>query len=150
MDVKRDLERDRLERERESRYAAIQAIYARWLDVATRVGFYLSLCAFLLYVSGALQPHVPLQELTKLWQLPVARFLEATGEPTGWAWLALVLRADYLNLAAVTLFALVTLVCYLRIIPPLLRAGERLQAAIAIAQVVVLAIAASGWLTGGD
>jgi hypothetical protein len=149
VDVKRDGESDRAEREREFNYAAIQAIYARWLDVATRIGFFVSLAAFLLYVSGALAPQVPLQRLAELSRLSVARFLEATGEPTGWGWLALVGRADYLNLAAVTLFAFVTFVCYLRIIPPLLRAGERLQAAIAVAQLVVLAVAASGWLTGG-
>jgi len=130
-------------------YAAIQEIYARWLDIATRVGFFVSLFAFLLYVSGAIEPQVPLQKLAQLSRLSVARFLEATGEPTGWGWLALIARADYLNLAAVALFALVTLVCYLRIIPPLWRAGERLQAAIAAAQVLVLIVAASGWLTGG-
>ena len=130
-------------------YAAIQETYARWLDVATRVGFFVSLFAFLLYVSGAVEPQVPLQRLTELSRLPVARFLEVTGEPTGWAWLRLIGRADYLNLAAVTLFAMVTLVCYARILAPLLRAGERLQAAIAAAQIVVLIVAASGWLTGG-
>lgn len=127
----------------------IEATYARWLDVAARAGFVVSLCAFLLYVSGALQPYVPLQQLPQLWGLPVARFLEATGAPAGWGWLALIARADYLNLAAVALFGLVTLACYLRIIPMLLRSGERLQAAIAIAQVVVLAAAASGLFTAG-
>jgi hypothetical protein len=130
-------------------YARIQSTYARWLDVATRAGFVVSLCAFLLYVSGVLPPYVPLQQLTQLWGLPVARFLAATGAPQGWGWLALIARADYLNLAAVALFGLVTLACYLRIIPMLLRSGERLQAAIAIAQVVVLAAAASGLFTGG-
>lgn len=127
----------------------IEATYARWLDVAARAGFGVSLCAFLLYVSGALQPYVPLQQLPRLWGLPVARFLEATGAPAGWGWLGLIARADYLNLAAVALFGLVTLACYLRIIPMLLRSGERLQAAIAVAQVVVLAAAASGLFTGG-
>lgn len=130
-------------------HARIQATYARWLDVATRAGFIVSLCAFLLYVSGVLSPYVPLQQLTQLWGLPVARFLAVTGAPEGWGWLALIGRADYLNLAAVALFGLVTLACYLRIIPMLLRSGERLQAAIAIAQAVVLAAAASGLFTGG-
>jgi hypothetical protein len=134
---------------RQRAYAAIQDVYALWLDVATRVCFFVSLAAFLLYASGALEPQVPLQRLAELSRLPVARFIEVTGEPTGWGWVAFVGRADYLNLAAVTLFAIVTFVCYLRVIPRLLRAGERLQAAIAIAQVVVLAAAASGWLTGG-
>ena len=129
--------------------ARLQATYARWLDLATTAGFAVSLGAFLLYVSGALPSYVPLQQLAALWGLPVARFLEATGAPTGWAWLPLIGRAEYLNLAALALFGLVTLACYLRIIPLLLRSGERLQAAIAVAQVIVLAAAASGLFTGG-
>jgi len=127
----------------------IQAIYARWLDTATRLGFGVSLAAFLLYVSGVVEPFVPLERLPQLWSLPAARFAEATGAPAGWGWLALVGSADYLNLAAVALFGLVTLVCYARIVPVLFAAGERLQAWIALAQVLVLAAAAAGIFTGG-
>src|SRR5437667_7248150 len=36
----------------------IQRLYARWLDAATKTGFAASLCAFLLYVFGALPPYV--------------------------------------------------------------------------------------------
>jgi hypothetical protein len=127
----------------------MQATYARWLDVATRIGFAVSLAAFLVYVSGVVEPFVPLERLPQLWGLPAARYAEATGAPGGWGWLALLGRADYLNLAAVALFGLVTLVCYARIVPLLLAAGERLQAWIALAQVLVLAAAAAGIFTGG-
>ena len=127
----------------------MQATYARWLDVATRIGFAVSLAAFLVYVSGAVEPLVPLEQLPKLWSLPAARFVQATGEPTGWGWLALLGKSDYLNLAAVALFGVVTLVCYARIVPVLFAAGERLQACIALAQVLVLAAAAAGVFTGG-
>ena len=126
-----------------------QATYARWLDAATRVGFVVSLAAFLVYVSGAVEPLVPLERLPQLWALPAARFVAATGEPTGWGWLALLSKSDFLNLAAVALFGLVTLVCYARIVPLLFAAGERLQACIALAQVLVLAAAAAGVFTGG-
>jgi hypothetical protein len=127
----------------------MQATYARWLDRATRIGFVLSLVAFLVYVTGVLEPFVPLQRLPELWGLSAARYAELTGAPAGWGWLALVGRADYLNLAAVALFGLVTLACYARIVPLLFAAGERLQAALALAQVVVLAAAAAGVFTGG-
>lgn len=126
-----------------------QATYARWLDAATRVGFVVSLAAFLVYVSGAIEPLVPLERLPQLWGLPAARFVELTGEPTGWGWLGLLGKSDYLNLAAVALFGLVTLACYVRIVPLLFAAGERLQACIALAQVLVLAAAAAGFFTGG-
>jgi hypothetical protein len=127
----------------------VQSTYARWLDLATRIGFAFSLVAFLVYALGLAQPYVPLARLAQLWHLPVKRYLELTGAPTGWGWLALVARADYLNLAAVALFGVVTFACYLRIIPLLLRQGERLQAAVAIAQALVLAAAAAGLFPGG-
>ena len=127
----------------------MQATYARWLDVATRIGFAVSLAAFLVYVSGAIEPLVPLDQLPQLWGLPAARFVQATGEPTGWGWLVLLGKSDYLNLAAIALFGVVTLVCYARIVPLLFAAGERLQACIALAQVLVLAAAAAGVFTGG-
>ena len=127
----------------------MQATYARWLDVATRVGFLVSLAAFLVYVSGVVAPLVPLEQLPQLWSLPASRFIAVTGEPTGWGWLTLLARSDFLNLGAVALFGLVTLVCYARIVPLLFAAGERLQAWIALAQVLVLAAAAAGFFTGG-
>jgi len=127
----------------------MQATYARWLDIATRIGFIVSLAAFLVYVSGIVEPLVPLEQLPQLWTLPASRFVALTGEPTGWGWLALLAKSDFLNLAAVALFGLVTLVCYVRIVPLLFSEGERLQACIALAQVLVLAAAAAGVFTGG-
>ena len=127
----------------------MQATYARWLDAATRVGFVVSLVAFLVYVSGVVEPFVPLEQLPQLWGLSAARFAEVTGAPTGWGWLGMLGKADYLNLAAVALFGIVTLACYARIVPLLFAAGERLQACIALAQVLVLAAAAAGFFTGG-
>jgi hypothetical protein len=76
--------------------------------------------------------------------LPVDRFVAATGAPTGWAWLGYLGSGDYLNLVGVAMLGLVTVLCYARIVVPLLRSGERLYAALAIAQIVVLLIAASG------
>ena len=127
----------------------MQATYARWLDVATRIGFVVSLAAFLVYVSGVVEPLIPLEQLPQLWSLPASRFVALTGEPTGWGWLALLAKSDFLNLGAVALFGLVTLACYARIVPLLFAEGERLQACIALAQVLVLAAAAAGVFTGG-
>jgi hypothetical protein len=125
-----------------------QMICARWIDFATQAGVAFSLGAFLLYATGTLAPYVPLQHLPELWALPVGRFHEATGAPTGWGWLALISKGDYLNLAGVAWFALVILICYLRIIPLLAARGERLPMGLAIAQVVVLLASASGLFAG--
>ena len=124
--------------------AHVQELYARWLDVGARTGFALSLAALLLYLSGAMAPFVPLADLPSLWSLPVGRYLELTGAPTGWQWLRLLGHGDYLNLAAIVLFASVTIGCYARILVELLRHGERLYALIAALEIAVLLVAAAG------
>ena len=129
--------------------AATQDLYARWLDRATRVAFAATLAAFLLYLSGLMPPFLALDALPQYWGLPVGEFLRQTGAPSGWRWLQLLGSAEYLSLASMALLCLVTLLGYLRIIPALLGPGERLQAALALAQVLVLLAAASGFFAGG-
>ena len=122
----------------------LSRLYARWLDAATKTAFVVSVAAFLVYVLGVLPAFVPLEALPRLWGLPVDEYLRRTGAPSGWDWLALFDRGEYLNLACLALHASVTLVCYLRVLPALFRDGARLETAIAAAQVVVLILAASG------
>jgi hypothetical protein len=110
--------------------------------MGTRVGFVVLIVSFLIYVSGLLDPRVPPQELTRLWGLPVDRYVEAIGAPTGWRWLALVVKADYLNYVGIVLLASVTLAAYARIAALLVAQGERLRAAIAALQLIVLVVAA--------
>jgi len=123
---------------------AVQRLYARWLDAAAKTAFLVSLAAFIVYVTGLLPPFVPLDALPRLWTLSVDAYLQRTGAPSGWGWVPFFDRGDYLNLACLALLATVTLACYLRVLPALLREGGRLQAAIAAAQVAVLIIAGSG------
>jgi hypothetical protein len=114
-----------------------QEVYARWLDALTYVAFAFAAVALALYLSGALAPFVSPQALVELWRLPVDEYLARAGAPSGWAWLPLVGRGDYLNLAGVCLFALISLVCCARVTPAFLRRGEPLHAALAAAQVLV-------------
>jgi hypothetical protein len=127
----------------------VQEAYARWLDAGTRLSFAASLVAFLLYVSGAMPAYLPLEALPRYWGLPVGEFLRQTGAPAGWGWLERLGSAEYLNLACIALLGVVTALCYARIVPILLRLGERLQAALAAAQIAVLAAAVSGFFAGG-
>ena len=126
-----------------------QEAYARWLDWGTKAALVVSLVTLSVYLSGLVAPWVPLEKLPQLWSLPVAQFLERTGAPTGWGWLRLAGYSDYLNYLGIALFAVVSAPCLLRAIPCFLRRGERLQAALAAAQVLVLAAAASGVFAGG-
>jgi hypothetical protein len=129
--------------------AWLQERYASWLDGWTRFAYVASLLTFLAYVFGLLTPLVPPERLARLWHLPLAQYLEATGAPTGWGWLRYLGRGDYANFAGLALFACIVLVCHAALIAPLLRRGERLLAALAAAQVAVLLFAASGLFAGG-
>ena len=134
---------------RDAHEIAAQRVYAAWLDTCTRAAFAISLAAFLAYAAGLLPPFIAPASLPGLWGLPVDEFLRRTGAPSGWGWLSLAGHGDYLNLACIALLPLVTAFCYLRILPVLLARGERLYAALAAAQVIVLALAASGFFAGG-
>lgn len=119
-------------------------LYARWLDVGTRAGFVVLIFTFLIYVFGLLDPLVPPQELTRLWSLPVDRYVAATGAPTGWGWLRFLGKGDYLNFVGIAALASITVVCYARVIPVL----SRMQAVLAALQILVLLAAASDLITG--
>jgi hypothetical protein len=122
----------------------LQERYARWLDALTKLAFAVTAAAFAAYATGLVAPSVPIAELPRLWDLPLAEYLGQTGAPTGWEWLRRVGYGDYLTYFGLCLFALVVLLCNLAIVVPLLRRGERLLGALVAAQVLVLAIAASG------
>ena len=122
--------------------ASLQRLYARWLDWTGRAGLAVLVAAFIAYVSGALEPHVPLEQLPALWSKQLPEYLALTGAPTGWRWLELLPRGDYMSLAGVALLALATLTCYVRLAVAFLRSGERLQLALATAQILVLLAAA--------
>lgn len=115
-----------------------QELYARWLETGVRIAFALLVASFALYVFGVLEPLVPIVELVRLWHLPADRYVAATGAPTGWGWLKMLGKGDYLNFVGIALLATVSIICYARIVPAL----PRLHAALALIQIAVLLAAA--------
>lgn len=125
-----------------------QQVYAGWLAWGTRVALGALTAAFLAYAFGLTPAALPLAEVPRFWSLPLERYLAVSGAPTGWGWLGMLGRGESQNLLGVALLGLVTVLCYLRMLPLLFARGERLQAAFALAQVVVLLLAASGLFAG--
>ena len=124
-------------------------LYARWLDAAARIGLAMLVGAFAAYLVGAVEAHVPHEALPELWKLPLAEFRARTGAPAGWDWLGLVHKGDYLSLLGVAVLALASLAAYARLAVALFAAGARAHAWLAVAQIAVLAAAASGFIGGG-
>jgi hypothetical protein len=127
----------------------MELTYARWLAWCTGIALSALALAFLAYLFQLSEPLIALERLPQVWELPVDRFREATGGPAGWGWVRFAARSDYTNLIGVSMLGLVTVVCYLRVLPLLLRRGERTLALLAGAQILVLLAAASGLLAAG-
>jgi hypothetical protein len=115
-----------------------QEIYARWLQTGSKIAFAFALIAFVLYLAGIPAPLLPLQDLPRLWTLSAAGMMREAHAPGGWSWIHFLRYGDYINVLAIALFPLLALICVARVIPDFLRQGERLQAALAILQVLVL------------
>jgi hypothetical protein len=134
-----------------------QLLYAKILAIGMYVGLATLLVTFTLYVTGIMAPAVPIQELPNYWTLSAHDYLVAInndflhreGIVVGWGWMALLDMGDYLNFVGIALLALVTIFCYMGILPTLFRKKDWVYAAIAILEVLVLVLAASGKVTGG-
>lgn len=125
-----------------------QLVYARWLDIGTKIGFLVLVGAFAAYVLGIATPHVPLDDLPRFWSLPVEEYLAAAGVHSGWGWMEHVMRGDYMNLFGVAMLSSVSIVCYVRLLSLLWNERDRIFMAIAALEILVLLLAASGVLGG--
>ncbi len=134
-----------------------QILYAKILEVGMFVGLALLLVTFVLYVFGIVASAVPVEELPRYWAMNAHDYLEAVNRDylrrehtvTGWTWLSLLGSGDYLNFLGIALLSLVTSACFLGIIPTLLRKKDRVYAIMALLEVVILTLAASGILGVG-
>lgn len=123
--------------------------YALLLDWGGRVGLLALVLSFAAYLFGVLTPHVPLEQLPSVWNLPLTAYLQRTGTPTGWSWLALAYEGDLSNLIGISLLAGCSLPPLLGLIPLYLKRRDYVYAGICALVVMVLVLAASGILTGG-
>ena len=126
-----------------------QIAYAKLLDLGMKVGLLSLIITFVLYIAGILTPHVPVNDLPKYWGMPVKEYLYATNIHPGWSWLGMLGKGDFLNFLGIAFLAGVTMICYIRIIPILFRKKDSVYGILAIIEVLVLGLAASGLLKAG-
>jgi len=134
-----------------------QLLYANILEKGMFTGLALMIVTFALYIFGVMTPVIPLEAVSSYWSQSVHDYLVALNTNflhqdqllTGWAWLKFLGKADFLNFLPVAILSGVTIVCYLAITPGLFRRGDKAMALMAVAEVVILTLAASGLLTVG-
>ena len=127
-----------------------QLLYSKILNGGMLLGLSGLVVTFILYVSGILEPLIPLEKVETYWVLPVSEYLEKSGMQPGWAWFGNMQFGDMLNFLPIAFLSLLTVVCYIAIIPGFIRKKDTAYVVIAIIEILVLVFAASGILgTGG-
>jgi len=126
-----------------------QLLYAKILSYGTWIGLATMVTTFFLYVTGILAPVVPMDRLQTCWSMKAKDFMHELGLPHGWNWVSLAGHGDYLNYVGIVFLSGLTVVCYLAILPILIRKKETPYVIIAILEVLVLVLAASGILKVG-
>lgn len=129
--------------------SAEQVTYANMLFYGCWGGLALMAVTYLLYVTGLITPHVPLEKVPLLWSQPVGTYLELGNVPHGWGWAVLIGKGDFLNFLGIVLLAGMTILCYIPLIPAFLKRGEKGFALMALVEIIVLLVAASGIVGSG-
>ena len=126
-----------------------QLRYADTLFYGALLGFVTMLITYALYVFGVMTPQIPLDDMPRLWSQSAAAYRAAGNIPQGWGWLALVGKGDMCNFIGIAFLAALTIICFVQLAIGLLRQKQWIMAIIAILEVLVLSLAASGVLVAG-
>jgi len=126
-----------------------QLYYAAVLEKGMYIGLLILFITYIIYIFGILDPYIPLNEISKYWSMNVDQYLHEANVHSGWAWFGMLKYGDFLNFIGVAILAGVTIVCYLSIVPSLLRNNDKVYAVLAVLEAVILAAAASGLVAGG-
>lgn len=126
-----------------------QMAYAGVLNGGMWLGLAILVITFIIYISGILPSFVPIDDLPKYWTMRVHDYNVALNAPTGWHWTALVGKGDYLNFVGIAMLSGLTILCYMVILPILFKKKDTAYVVLAIVEILVLSLAASGLLKVG-
>jgi len=127
-----------------------QVLYANILNKGMMLGLLALVATFIVYGAGILAPKIPVSDIQVYWKMSASDYLAKSGMHAGWAWLGHLGYGDMLNLLPIAFLSALTIFCYLAIMPGLLRKKDTAYVVIAVVEVMVLCVAASGVLgTGG-
>lgn len=133
----------------EIKVAEEQVLYSKILNRGMLIGLIGLAITFLIYATGLIDPLIPREEVAKYWVMPVHEYLSQSGIEAGWAWLGNINYSDMLNFVPIAFLSLLTIFCYISILPALIRKKDKAFIFIVIAEIVVLSVAASGILGSG-
>ena len=127
-----------------------QILYAKLLEKGMYIGLLILFITFGLYAFGIMDPYIPLNKISQYWTMNVDDYLHHANIKPGWAWAGMIKYGDFVNFIGIAILSGVTIMCYAAIVPTLMRNKDTIYVVLAILEVIVLTVAASGILgTGG-
>lgn len=126
-----------------------QLLYASLLEKGMYFGLLILFITFGLYALGIMDPYIPLDKISRYWSMNVNDYLKQADIHAGWAWVGMLKYGDFVNFIGIAMLSGVTILCYAAILPTLLKNKDTVYAALAILEVIVLSVAASGILGAG-
>lgn len=126
-----------------------QRRYAKLLSWGSHSGLAILVVSFVAYMFGWIPAHVPLEQLPQYWSLPSHEYIQQTGSPVGWGWVAKIAEGDYASLLGIAWLSGASLVCLLAVIPVYARRGDKVFVWLCVAALAVQLLAASGILRSG-
>jgi len=126
-----------------------QILYAKILEIGMYFGLLILFITFGLYAFGVMDPYIPLDKISNYWSMNVNDYLHHANIKAGWAWVGMLRYGDFINFIGIAMLAGVTILCYAAIVPTLLKSNDKVYAALAILEVIILTVAASGILGAG-
>lgn len=126
-----------------------QLLYASILQKGMFVGLVILFITFGLYALSIMKPYIPHEEVSHYWGMNVHDYLQNTHIKTGWSWVGMLNYGDFINFIGVAILAGITIICYIAIVPVLLRSNDKVYVVLAVLEVLVLSLAASGILAVG-
>ena len=136
-------------RSRANQIESSQLSYATLLVQLVRVNLVAMSVLFLLYATGWVPAAIPIGEVPMYWTLSASTYATTVGVATGWQWIYSLGDSGVLAFVGTVLFPVTTTIAALAAAALFARDRVTVYSLIALAEAVVLVIAATGVIAGG-
>jgi len=125
----------------------VQLVYAQVLENVSHIGIAFLTVGYLAYVLQLLPLSVPIDIIAGNWHLKASEMQHKLHTPSGWSFLhntAILLKGDIISYLSIFYLAMATIVCLAFATITFYREKNYVYTTLAVLQVVVLLVAASG------
>lgn len=121
-------------------------LYAQTLEACVRAALVIIVLSFFLYVSGLIEPMIPVDRISMYWSQDPQVLLKASGYSGGWDWITHLPKPDMLSFFGISILLVATPLALIIRLPLMLKRRDFLYALLASVEVGILSSAAFGLL----